>query len=125
MTGSGNRKEEERPVNPRRYSCSWFNSATMWLYDVWLGLDLKALLLFFFVLILAADFLKYRNPPNFPPGPLALPFVGSIFSVDNKHSHHYFTQVRIKMKEVLPDKVCNLSLRILKLKGTLLLMVFL
>lgn len=70
----------------------------MWPLEFLLGLDLKALLLFFLVLLLVADLYKHRNPPNYPPGPLALPFIGSIFSMDNKHSHNYFTKVEYNEK---------------------------
>uniref|UniRef100_A0A3B5K4K3 Cytochrome P450, family 2, subfamily N, polypeptide 13 n=1 Tax=Takifugu rubripes TaxID=31033 RepID=A0A3B5K4K3_TAKRU len=58
-----------------------------------LDFDIRALLLFISVLLLIGDYFRYKNPPNFPPGPMSLPFVGSFFSVDSKHPHNYFIQM--------------------------------
>lgn len=68
-------------------------SLTMWLSLLLPVFDIKALLLFLVAFLLVTDYLKNRNPPCFPPGPWALPFLGNVFNIDIKQPHIYLTEV--------------------------------
>uniref|UniRef100_A0A665TKL4 Cytochrome P450 2J2-like n=1 Tax=Echeneis naucrates TaxID=173247 RepID=A0A665TKL4_ECHNA len=65
-------------------------------------LNLRGFLLFISILLLVMYFLKKRDPPNFPPGPLALPLLGNIFSIEAKQPHIYLT----KMADVYGKVFC-------------------
>uniref|UniRef100_A0A665TUG2 Cytochrome P450 2J6-like n=1 Tax=Echeneis naucrates TaxID=173247 RepID=A0A665TUG2_ECHNA len=52
-----------------------------------LWLDSSSLLIFTLVFLVIAACLRNRRPRNFPPGPLALPLVGNVFSLDLRNAH--------------------------------------
>ncbi|XP_029988172.1 cytochrome P450 2J6-like [Sphaeramia orbicularis] len=65
----------------------------MWLYNLFLCLELRGTLLFVLPILLAVYFLNKKDPPNFPPGPPALPLLGNVFSIEPKQPHIYLTKL--------------------------------
>uniref|UniRef100_A0A3B4WYR2 Cytochrome P450, family 2, subfamily N, polypeptide 13 n=1 Tax=Seriola lalandi dorsalis TaxID=1841481 RepID=A0A3B4WYR2_SERLL len=63
------------------------------LHFLFLWLDLRGILLFIFTVLLVVYFLIKKDPPNFPPGPLALPLLGNVFSIEPKQPHIYLTKL--------------------------------
>lgn len=53
-------------------------------YFLWDSISLQTFLIFLLVFLLIADYMKNRNPKNFPPTPFRLPFLGHIYLVDFK-----------------------------------------
>ncbi|NXA74330.1 CP2J2 protein, partial [Thryothorus ludovicianus] len=51
---------------------------------LWDSISLQTFLIFLFVFLLITDYMKNRNPKNFPPTPFRLPFLGHLYLVDFK-----------------------------------------
>ncbi|XP_027563084.1 cytochrome P450 2J2-like, partial [Neopelma chrysocephalum] len=57
------------------------------LHFLWDSISFHTLLIFFVVFLFVADYMKNRNPKNFPPTPFRLPFLGHIYMMDFKAPH--------------------------------------
>ncbi|XP_067845692.1 cytochrome P450 2J2-like [Heptranchias perlo] len=57
-------------------------------------------LVFLFVFLLVADTLYTRVPKNFPPGPVALPFIGNAFQLNIKEPHIQFCKFAEKYGDI-------------------------
>lgn len=91
-----------------------FLTFTMWFCDLSLELDLRGILLSIFAFLLVLYFLQKKDPPNFPPGPPALPLFGNVFNIEAKQPHIYLTKVRWQLQQELlssssldPETVLN------------------
>uniref|UniRef100_A0A673GI30 Cytochrome P450, family 2, subfamily AD, polypeptide 6 n=1 Tax=Sinocyclocheilus rhinocerous TaxID=307959 RepID=A0A673GI30_9TELE len=52
----------------------------MILYSLYECLDFKSCLFLICLLLLLIDFIRHKNPANFPPGPWPLPILGNVFT---------------------------------------------
>lgn len=82
----------------------------MQIYDLYLCFESKGLLLGIFLILLALYFWRNKDPPNFPPGPPALPLLGNIFNIEAKQPHIYLTKVRRSLPLIYTVQVLTLNM---------------
>ena len=56
-------------------------------------MDTRGVLIFIFVFLILADYLRNRSPSDFPPGPWTLPIIRDTYRVDPNKMHLNFEEV--------------------------------
>nr|XP_028602669.1 cytochrome P450 2D6-like [Podarcis muralis] len=70
-----------------------------WVFSMLMAIwnNLTLLVILFSLLTLSFDFMKRRKPwRNYPPGPISLPFIGTLLQIDMRKPHLSFTQLSKK-----------------------------
>ncbi|XP_066489192.1 cytochrome P450 2D14-like [Tiliqua scincoides] len=71
---------------------------------IWNNLTLLGFSLIFFVFFF--DFMKRRRSWNHPPGPISLPFIGTMLHIDFNNPHRSFTQLSKKYGNIYSLQNC-------------------
>ncbi|XP_030428733.1 cytochrome P450 2J2-like [Gopherus evgoodei] len=79
----------------------------MWL---WQNMPFQTLAMFLGLFLLIADYTKRRQPKNFPPGPLPLPFLGHILHMDVKQPHRTVEKLAGKYGNIFSLQFGNLPI---------------
>ncbi|XP_030429796.1 cytochrome P450 2J2-like [Gopherus evgoodei] len=79
----------------------------MWL---WQNVPFQTLAMFLGLFLLIADYTKRRQPKNFPPGPLPLPFLGHILHMDVKQPHRTLEKLAGKYGNIFSLQLGNLPI---------------
>lgn len=67
---------------------------TMWPCELAVSLHLTGFLVPVLIILLIIMYIfNQKDPPNFPPGPPAIPLLGNVFNIEAKQPHLYLTKV--------------------------------
>ncbi|XP_062994255.1 cytochrome P450 2J2-like [Elgaria multicarinata webbii] len=71
------------------------------------SLPLQVVLVFLATFLLIANYIKWRRPRDFPPGPVPLPFLGNLLDIDPKKPHLAMQKLREKYGNVFSLQLGN------------------
>ncbi|NXX45497.1 CP2J2 protein, partial [Tricholaema leucomelas] len=76
---------------------------------LWDSISFQMLLIFLTVFLLVADYVKRRKPKNYPPSPLALPFIGHLYLMDFKDPEKTVQKLTEKCGNIFSTQVGGTS----------------
>uniref|UniRef100_A0A8B9F8D9 CP2J2 protein n=1 Tax=Amazona collaria TaxID=241587 RepID=A0A8B9F8D9_9PSIT len=76
---------------------------------LWESISFQVILVFLFVFLLVADYMKRRTPKHFPPSPFSLPFLGHIYLMNSSDPQAMTQKLREKYGDIFTLQMGQLS----------------
>ncbi|KAM4655396.1 cytochrome P450 2J4-like [Amazona ochrocephala] len=76
---------------------------------LWESISFQVILVFLFVFLLVADYMKRRTPKHFPPSPFSLPFLGHIYLMNFSNPQAGVQKLREKYGDIVSLQMGYLS----------------
>ncbi|KAM4655398.1 cytochrome P450 2J4-like [Amazona ochrocephala] len=77
---------------------------------LWESISFQVILVFLFVFLLVADYMKRRTPKHFPPSPFSLPLLGHIYLMNFSNPQTVTQKLREKYGDIFTLQMGHLSL---------------